>query len=77
MNYSNVVDIKNKRFNAGEIRIKGDFIPDSLVPMDKNTNSKIAVLPLIDTSKLTAADVDTFATTTREQMLYEHVKMGI
>lgn len=45
--------------------------------MDKNTNSKIAVLPLIDTSKLTAADVDTFATTTREQMLYEHVKMGI
>lgn len=64
-NYSYVLNVKKKRFNAGKIRIRGktEFYGQ------RHSTNAFTVLPPISTKGKTAADVDALLQETREAML--------
>lgn len=65
-NYSRVLNVKAKRFNAGTVRIRGRSIK-LILRINMLTND--IVLPAISTKGKTAADVDDLLQQTRESML--------
>ncbi|OQD67323.1 hypothetical protein PENDEC_c039G02913 [Penicillium decumbens] len=63
-NYSHVLSPRNLRFNAGSIKIKGEYF------------QTYDILPPIETKHLTAADVDSLTQSTRESMLKSLMTMA-
>lgn len=75
-NYSRVLNVKAKRFNAGTIRVKGKLIPFHLGLISHSANQQQIVLDPVSTKGLTAADVDSLTRDVREQMLKTIVQLG-
>jgi lysophosphatidate acyltransferase len=69
-NYSNVLSLKTWTFRSGVVPVKGTV--SKINPLCGPSNEFIVLKP-IDTSKLTASDVEDLARDVRELILKEHI----
>jgi lysophosphatidate acyltransferase len=72
-NYSKVLNLKAKRFNAGTIRVKGTYHPVRTEDMQADC---LPVLDPISTKGMTPADVSKFSDDTRNKMLQALIEMA-